>query len=94
MSSTTCIYACLCNVSSSLSISLTIFAILICTTSYKPAAIIACLFPLAPACANPLKFPNITILSDAITSAPEFTSPSITTLPSTSNLCPERKDPL
>ena len=64
------------------------FAILICTVSNKPAPIIACLFPLAPACASPLKLPNTIIFSDAITSAPEFTSPKITMLPSVSSLCP------
>ena len=64
------------------------FAILICTVSTNPAAIIACLFPFAPACANPLKVPKTIIFSDAITSAPEFTSPKITILPSVSNLCP------
>ena len=64
-------------ISSSLSISFTMFAILSCGASSTPAAIIACLFPLAPACASPLSAPNTTMLSSAITSAPEFTSPSI-----------------
>lgn len=55
---------------SSLSISLTIFAILICKVSIELAAIIADLLPFAPACAKPLSVPNITTLPPAITSAP------------------------
>lgn len=66
---------------SSLSISLTIFAILICKVSIELAAIIADLLPFAPACAKPLSVPNITTLPPAITSAPPFTSPNITILP-------------
>ena len=88
------IYACLCSGSSSLLISFTTFAILIWTASNNPAAIIACLLPFAPACAKPLNAPSTTILSDATTSAPEFTSPIITKLPSASIFCPERSEPL
>ena len=79
---------------SSLSISLTIFAILICKVSIELAAIIADLLPFAPACAKPLSVPNITTLPPAITSAPPFTSPNITILPSNSSLCPDLKEPL
>ena len=75
---------------SSLSISLTIFAILICKVSIELAAIIADLLPFAPACAKPLSVPNITTLP----SAPPFTSPNITILPSNSSLCPDLKEPL
>ena len=65
----------LCISPSSLSISFTLSAILICTASISEASIIASLLPFAPACANPLKFPKTTMLSEATTSAPEFTSP-------------------
>ena len=40
------------------------------------AAINADLFPFAPACAKPLKFPRTIIFSSAINSAPLLTSPS------------------
>ena len=58
------------------------------------AAIIAFSFPLAPACAIPLRLPTTAILSSAITSAPSFTSPIITILPSNSSLWPDLIEPL
>ena len=73
---------------SSFSISFTIFAILSCGHSIEFDAIIAFLFPFAPACARPLKVPNTTMFSPAITSAPPFTSPNIIRLPSNSIFCP------
>ena len=60
----------------------------------SPVNLRASVFPFAPACAKPRKVPTTTMLSDAITSAPEFTSPIITMLPSVSSLCPERNEPL
>ena len=87
-SSSTCAN-CLVYSRSSFSISFNIFAILSCALSILWLAIIAFLLPFAPACANPLKTPNTTILSPAIISAPLFTSPNITILPSTSILCPD-----
>ena len=71
-----------------------ISAILICLHSIDAAAIIAFLFPFAPACARPLNTPTTITLSPAIISAPSFTSPKITILPSYSILFPERTDPL
>lgn len=52
------------------SISLITSAILICLQSIEAAAMIAFLFPLAPACASPLNTPTTTTLSPAIISAP------------------------
>ena len=54
---------------------------------------IAFLFPFAPACANPLKVPSITMFSLATISAPPFTSPSTTILPSNSIFFPDLNDP-
>ena len=89
------IYAYVFSVSfSSFSISLIIFAILICKASIELAAIIADLLPLAPACASPLSVPRTTTFSPATTSAPPFTSPKITKLPSNSIFCPDLRDPL
>ena len=79
---------------SALSISFTILEILTCNASKFPAVIIASLFPLAPACARPLKFPCTIILSPAITSAPALTSPIITTLPFASIFWPDLTEPL
>ena len=77
-----------------ISISFTIFAILSCGASIDAAAIIASLFPFAPACANPLNIPTTTTFSPATTSAPALTSPKITKLPSNSTLCPDLREPL
>ena len=79
---------------SSFTTSFTKFDILICGASIALAAIIAFLFPFAPACASPLNVPSTVIFSPAITSAPPFTSPIITRLPSNSIFCPHLKDPL
>ena len=79
---------------SSFSISFTIFAILTCGHSIKLLAIIAFLFPFAPAWASPLKTPKTAIFSPAKTSAPALTSPKITMLPSNSTLCPDLTLPL
>ena len=46
------------------------FAILNCGASIVSAAMIAFLFPFAPACAKPLSAPITAMLSPAITSAP------------------------
>ena len=70
------------------------FAILSCGASMLLAAMNAFLFPFAPACATPLNAPTITMFSPDITSAPLFTSPSITTLDSFSILCPDLSDVL
>ena len=68
--------------------------ILSCGASIEDAAIIASLLPFAPACARPLKSPKTIMFSPAITSAPSFTSPSITRLPSNSTFCPDLTEPL
>ena len=80
--------------SSSFTSSFIIFAILSWCVSILCAATIACLFPLAPAWANPLKLPTTTTLSPAITSAPSFTSPNTIKVPSYSKRCPDLNDPL
>ena len=68
--------------------------ILSCGASIDDAEIIASLFPFAPACAKPLNIPKTTMFSPAITSAPSFTSPKTTKLPSNSIFCPDLNDPL
>lgn len=79
---------------SSFSNSFILSAIRICGQSMLIAAIIAFRFPFAPAWASPLSSPKIIMFSPAITSAPAFTSPKITILPSNSTFFPQRREPL
>ena len=79
---------------SSLSRSFIMLEILSCGASIEDAAIIASLLPFAPACARPLRSPKTIMFSPAITSAPSFTSPNITRLPSNSTFCPDLTEPL